>query len=311
MPRHVRFFSRSLLFASGLALSATLGLAMILGCSGGPGGGPGGDAGEGPGHRAQYLALTPDQELSLGRQAYREVLQKYRGHIVENGKAADTVREVGKKIVAAAQIKPLQKEINLHFDENKMEWQFTLIDDRQANAFCLPGGKVAVFTGLFNVVANDDELAAVMGHEIGHALAHHASERIYREHELTQALDAADGNSLDRMNARDRNQLIGLMAAGAGGSLQAAGSGFSSLAYERAQESEADHIGLFLMTFAGYKPEACITLWERMAERAGHSNMPEILSDHPSDARRIKQMQEWVPEAEAGLKAYKEGRIAQ
>jgi metalloendopeptidase OMA1, mitochondrial len=259
--------SRGWVGIGGVVLSLTVGLALLLGCSGATGRGQG----EGPGHRAQNLALTPEQELSVGRQAYREVLQKYGGHIVKSGKEADEVKRVGEKIVRAAEIRPLQREINLHFQEDKMEWEFTLIQDRQANAFCLPGGKVAVFTGLFEVMANEDELAAVLGHEIGHALAHHASERIYR----------------------DQQQQLPFM----------------SKKYDREQESEADHIGLFLMTFAGYNPQECVRLWERMAQR--HQNQtPEILSDHPSDARRIAQMRMWVPEAQAGLKAYNEGRIA-
>jgi metalloendopeptidase OMA1, mitochondrial len=260
---------RAAALAAGVVASLVLVL-VALGCGGAPDGGePGGGQGQGPGHRAQYLALTPVQELAVGRKAYQEVLDKYRGRIVRDGKEADAVKDVGQRIVKAAQIKPLQKEINLHFDERYMEWQFTLIDDKQVNAFCLPGGKVVVFTGLFRIVRDKDELAAVLGHEIGHALAHHASERINR--------------------GEDK--------------------GLGGLAFERSQESEADHIGLFLMTFAGFNPEACIRLWEDMAQRHGGSTS-EILSDHPSDARRIAQMRQWVPQAEAGFKAYKEGRIA-
>jgi len=246
-------------------------LATLVACAGGavpPQ--EGGEKGEGPGHRAQYLALTPQQELELGNKAYEEVLHKYRDRIVRAGKQAEAVKDVGERIVQAAQIKPLQREINLHFDERYMDWKFTLIDDDPVNAFCLPGGKVVVFTGLFNVVRDKDELAAVLGHEIGHALAHHASERVYR--------------------GKDK--------------------GLSGRAFDRAQESEADHIGVFLMTFAGFDPDANIRLWEDMAQRGGHSQVPEILSDHPSDAHRIGQMKQWVPFAKAALKAYKEGRIA-
>jgi metalloendopeptidase OMA1, mitochondrial len=268
MDTHIGSSRRSVWCRVGLAPCLFLCLVVLLACGGAP---PAGGEGEGPGHRPQYLALTPAQELSLGRQAYEEVLAKYRGHIVRNGKEAEAVRDVGERIVRAAEIKPLQREINLHFDERYLEWQFTLIDDRPVNAFCLPGGKVVVFTGLFSVVKNKDELAAVMGHEIGHALAHHASERIYR--------------------GQDK--------------------GLSGLAFDRAQESEADHIGLFLMTFAGFNPDACIALWEDMGQRGGHGSVPEILSDHPSDAHRIGQMKQWVPFAKAGLQAYKEGRIAQ
>jgi predicted Zn-dependent protease len=265
MLSHVNNLRRTA-WVVGVAGALIVCLLAGLGCDGDLG------QGEGPGHRSQALALTADEELQLGRHADAEVLQKYRSRIVTAGKRAEMVERVGRKIVRAAEIKPLQREVNLHFDESKMEWKFTLIDDRQVNAFCLPGGKVVVFSGLFAVAANEDELAAVLGHEIGHALAHHASERIYRE----------------------QQQQLPLL----------------SLHYDRAQETEADHIGLFLMTFAGYDPDECVKLWERMA--ASHQgDTPEILSDHPSDARRIAQMRGWVPQAKAGLQAFKAGRIAQ
>ncbi len=280
-----------------------LGLVVGLGCGGGRDAGPeGGGAqgqGEGPGHRTQYLGLTADQELSLGRQAYQEVLQKNRAKIVTRGENAEKVKRVGEKIVRASEIKPLQREINLHFDERKMEWVFTLIDEKQVNAFCLPGGKVAVFSGLFDVATTEDELAAVMGHEIGHALAHHSSERIYREGRSWTALKGANFN-FDSLSVEQRDHMSGLMAAG---------SSFSGLAYERQQESEADHIGLFLMTFAGYNPDECVKLWQGMADRSGPGKLPEIFSDHPSDAHRIAQMKAWVPQAKAGLQAFNSGHV--
>src|SRR5262249_31150449 len=139
---------------------------------------------------------------------------------------------------------PLQWEINLDVKRYRFEWEFNVIDDPQINAFCLPAGKVAVFTGLLRVADTDDELATVLGHEVAHALAHHASERLARAQMFEQAVKVATGAlGLDKMNPRDREKLIGLLGGGAG---------LASRAYDRAQESEADHIGLFLMTFAGY-----------------------------------------------------------
>ncbi len=136
-----------------------------------------------------------------------------------------------------------------------MEWQYAVLkDDRTINAFCLPGGKVAVYTGLLRLVDSDDELAAVMGHEAAHALAHHSSERLYREQMQKRAVEAANG-SLGRLGEGERRVLVGLLAAGAL---------LKGKAYDRAQESEADHIGLFLMTFAGYRPEATLAFWEKM-----------------------------------------------
>lgn len=237
---------------------------LAAGCGGSP-------KGQGPGHREQPLALSPEQELELGREAYAEILSG--AEILESGPEVDQVRRVSQRIARATRIEPLQREINLHLSEYRFEWQYTVIVSDEVNAFCLPGGKIGVFTGLLRVVENDDQLATVIGHEVAHALAHHASERIARE----------------RMT----------------------GSGLLSLAYNRQQESEADHIGVFLMAFAGYDPEQAVVFWQRMEQlRAPGVHLPAILSDHPSDARRIQQLQEWVPMARAAKKAYDEGRIA-
>src|SRR5262249_7585879 len=147
--------------------------------------------GQGPGHRPQALALTPRQELSLGKQAYQEVCSK--SEVIQSGRDAERVGTVGRKIEKAANIRPLQREINLHFDERFMEWEFRLLRSNQVNAFCLPGGKVAVFTGLMRVAQNDDQQATVLSHEIAHALAHHASERVARAQKYQTAMDALNG----------------------------------------------------------------------------------------------------------------------
>ncbi len=253
---------------------------------------------EGPGHRSQTLALTPEQELSLGRQAYAEILAK--SEVVRAGPEVRRVREVGERIVKAATIEPLQREINLHLQGYTFDWEFNVLRERHINAFCLPGGKVAVFTGLLAVADTNDRLATVMAHEIAHALAHHASERIAREQMLTQAAEAA-GGAFGRMDPEAKGKLTGLMAAGAR---------FGSLPFDRRQEEEADHIGLFLMTFAGYDPEQALTFWEKMREVSErHGRVPEILSDHPSDARRIAKIREWIPNARGAKQAFEQGRI--
>src|SRR5437868_8274327 len=230
--------------------------------------------GEGPGHRPQPLALPPDKELELGREAYRSVLNEARGRIVPADDAeARRCRHVAGRIVRAAGIEPLQREINLRLRGYHFEWALNVIESRQINAFCLPVGKIIVFTGILEVTRGDDQLATMLSHAIAHALAHHASERVAREH------------------------------SGVAGLLQ-------RRAYDRAQESEADHIGLFLMTFAGYDPHAAIGFWELMSRRGSSGQIPEILSDHPSDARRIRDLQSWIPRALAAKQAFDEGRIA-
>jgi metalloendopeptidase OMA1, mitochondrial len=269
---------------------AVLCLPLVGGC--GPGGG------EGPGHRSQQLILSPEQELSLGEQAYRDVLRK--SHVERGGRDVERVRRVGEKIVRAAEIEPLQREVNYRLQGYQWDWEFNVLDDRRVNAFCLPGGKVAVFSGLLPVAEDDDQLAVVLGHEIAHALAHHSNERIAREQYQDRAVRAA-GGILGKMDPEHSGTLIRLL----GGVSEVRG-----LAYGRQQESEADHIGIFLMTFAGYNPEEAVRFWERMSESAAGGRPPEILSDHPSDERRVADLRKWIPSAKAAKRAFDQGRIA-
>jgi metalloendopeptidase OMA1, mitochondrial len=279
-------------FAVAVSCAIAVSASFITGCSGGE------SVGQGPGHRAQTLALSPEQEVVLGQKAYQEVLSK--SHVV-HGADASRINKIGERIVQAAQIRPLQREINLRMAGYKWDWEYALLDNKQVNAFCLPGGKVAVFTGLLPVAENDDQLATVMSHEIAHALAHHASERIAREQMYERALQVVNG-AMSSIDPGDRRQLVGLLGAGA----QA-----RSLAYNRQQESEADHIGLFLMTFADYQPEQAVRFWERMQQASkGRMKPPEILSDHPSDGKRLAQLTQWVARAKAAKSAWSEGKIA-
>jgi metalloendopeptidase OMA1, mitochondrial len=236
---------------------------------------PGSDSEEGPGGRVQVRGLNPRQELALGRQAYQQVLESYEGYFLpENNPQTNRVRQVATRIARASEIEPLQREILLHIRGYQFEWDARVIRDEQVNAFCLPAGKIFVFTGLLKFVENDDgELAAVMAHEVAHALAHHTSERIGRER--------SSGNVLTK------------------------------LSFSRMQESEADHIGVFLMAFAGYDPEKAAEFWDRMRRLAAQrGEPPEILSDHPSDERRFHDLRQWAPQAAAAKKAYDDGRIA-
>jgi metalloendopeptidase OMA1, mitochondrial len=252
--------------------------------------------GEGPGHRQQRLALTPEQELALGRQAYREILRKF--PVVRRGPEVERVRTVGERIVRASEIEPLQREINLHLEGYRFEWEFNVLQSDQVNAFCLPGGKVGVFTGLLRIVENDDQLATVLSHEIAHALAHHASERLAEHQLLERAVGVAEHGTGDS-DPQQHHPVVELLA------------GLSGRAHDRRQEAEADHIGVFLMTFAGYDPQQAVTFWQRMRQAASRGvRPPEILSDHPSDEHRIQKLAEWVPRALAAKQAFDQGRIA-
>lgn len=267
--RMPRFYEVVLFCISLLAGLAGFGCDFPSGAEGG---------GEGPGHREQKLALSPQQELELGRQAYKEVLSnpKEYGHVVPADRPeCQRVRGIAERIIHAAGIEPLQREINLR-KGYRFAWEVNVLDKEQVNAFCLPGGKMAVFQGILRVAQNDDQLATVISHEISHALAHHASERVARQ-EMNQGG-------------------LGVIW---------------SKHYDREEEAEADHIGLFLMTFAGYDPEEAVHFWVRMSQAtAGQQRPPEILSDHPSDAHRIQSMKGWVPKAKAAKRAFDEGRIA-
>jgi predicted Zn-dependent protease len=256
--------------------------------------------GQGPGHRSQQLGLTPEQEFALGEKAYRQILAK--ADVVPSGPEVDQVVRVGRRIAHATENKDLQREINLNLEGYRFDWEFHVLRDRQVNAFCLPGGKVAVFTGLLHLTEGDDNmLATVLGHEVAHALAHHANERITRHAMQQHAVEAA-GAGMGHMDPHKRGMLLAILT----GSSQ-----MSELAFDRQQETEADHIGLFLMTFAGYDPDAAVAFWERMEEAArGHGRPPEILSSHPSDHHRIAWMRVWVTQAKAAKQAYDQGRIA-
>jgi predicted Zn-dependent protease len=274
-------------------LGLTLLAALAAGCQR-----AGDGQGEGPGHRTQWLGLTPEQEYALGQQAYREILSK--SEVVRGGPQVEQVTRVGQRIARAAENKDLQREINLHLAGYRFDWEFHVLRDRQVNAFCLPGGKIGVYTGLLELTQGDDDmLATVLSHEVAHALAHHANERVTREQLRHQAIETGRGGRGEEDPQRHQSLLEILMGT------------FQGLAFDRQQESEADHIGLFLMTFAGYDPRKAVAFWERMAEAgAGRSRPPEILSTHPSDAHRIAQMREWVPQALAAKKAFDEGRVA-
>jgi predicted Zn-dependent protease len=262
---------------TGARRSATL-FAVVLGAflTGSGCAPPGEGGGSGPGHRRQILGLTPQQEYELGGKAYRQILDKAKANdtlLAQESQPVEHVRRVGERIVKAVEIEPLQREINLNLKGYRFDWQFNVLRSRQVNAFCLPGGRVVVYTALLRIVDNDDQLATVLSHEIAHALAHHANERITTE-------------ETGRVNWLFRQ------------------------AYDREQESEADHIGLFLMTFAGYDPDEALVFWQHMERLSRGGQLPEILSNHPSDRRRMEQLRRWIPQVKAGKAAYEQHRIA-
>jgi predicted Zn-dependent protease len=225
--------------------------------------------------RSQLNLLSEPDEVQLGVQAFKEVTDKAKlsSNPVQNAQ----VTRVAQRIIAAVE-KP------------SLPWEVKVIEDNQANAFALPGGKIAVYTGILPITRDDAGLAAVIGHEVGHVIARHSAERVSQQM-VAQGLGGALVSGVLGTDPQTSAQVAGLFAQGI------------LLPWGRKQESEADHIGLILMAKAGYDPRAARDLWVRMGEASkGRSRPPEFLSTHPSEETRITQIEGWLPEA---LKYYR------
>lgn len=218
--------------------------------------------------RTQLILVSPQEEATMGASAYREVLQKSR---IERGARANAlVEDVFRRLARAA-------------NRPEFEWQFTVIDDpKQANAFALPGGKVAVYTGIFPVAQTTTGLAVVLGHEIAHVLARHGAER------MSQSM-AAQAGAVAVAAATKSDAMMQAYGLGAQYGLL--------LPWGRTQESEADRIGLILMAEAGYDPREAVAFWKRMETSGDGRQPPEFASTHPSHETREQQIEEWLPEA--------------
>lgn len=234
--------------------------------------------------RSQLLLLSQDYENQLGAQAYAQVLNDPKIQISKNPKEVEPVQRVAARIIEAAE-RSKYAETAQQFD-----WEVTIIkDDKTKNAFALSGGKIAIYTGIFPMAKNEAGLAAIMGHEVVHALARHGAERMSQGLVAQILFTGAD---------------IALAGGGAGAGtrqavMQALGLGAQVgviLPFSREHESEADYIGVLLAAQAGYDPREAIQVWERM-EQAGGEQPPEFLSTHPGHGTRIADLESWMPEA--------------
>lgn len=231
--------------------------------------------------RKGLMLVTVEQERRLGAEAYAEALKE--GKLSRDAQATARVREVGRRLAEAA-------------DRPDFDWEFNLLESDQINAWCLPGGKVAVYTGLLPVAKDDAGLAVVMGHEIAHALARHGAER------MSQGMIAQMGGNILAVAMSQQPEATRALYARAYGAGVSVG---ALLPFSRAHESEADRIGLILMAQAGYDPEAAVSFWERMAAATGGQGgkgLEKFLATHPSNAERIAQIRAWLPEARARLR---------
>ena len=228
--------------------------------------------------RKQLRTMDVDQQMQLGLQSYQQILADNQRALVTSGPTLEAVREIGYRIAEAAQA----MGVDPGFD-----WQFNVIQSDQVNAFALPGGYTAVYTGLIPVAQNEDALAVVMGHEVAHALAHHGAERMAQQN-MQRIVGAGVAMGAGGMDYSAQQAVMGVF----GGISQY---GFA-LPFSRKHESEADEIGLYLMATACYDPREAPRLWERMAQ-AGGATPPEFQSTHPSPETRINDFERLMPRA--------------
>jgi predicted Zn-dependent protease len=242
------------------------------------------------GEKAHYGASV-DEEAQLGLQAFQQVLSEE--HPVDPADPrAKAIEAVARRLVArAGDVEAdLAKEhaVDSPALAKTFEWSVAVLDSEQANAFCLPGGKMAVYTGLVPVTRNDDAMAVVMGHEIAHALLRHGSQRMAQQ-KIVQAGQMAAGVAVGNMDPGQQQMLMAALGAGAQYGLV--------LPYGRKHETQADEVGLMLAAAACYDPREAIPLWQRMAELNGGQRPPEFASTHPDPANRMQRLGELMPRA--------------
>lgn len=249
--------------------------------------------------RTQFVAIPNEQLLPLSFTNYQGVLDSSR--VVRNTAQAEMVRRVGNNLRQA--MEEYLKANNFGSRLNGYQWEFNLIESPQVNAWCMPGGKVAFYTGILPYTQNEAGAAAVMGHEISHAIAEHGRERM-SEGLVSNGLLQVGQAYLGSRAQQNPNATNAVFLQAVGAALPAAYQVGRALPHSRAQESEADKLGLIFMAMAGYNPQEAVSFWGRMAKAGSGQKPPEFLSTHPSDQRRIRDLQSQLPEA---MKYYKRG----
>ena len=231
------------------------------------------------------LDLIPQQTmLSTSFSQYDDFLKQNK--ISSDKQKTEQVRNVGRRIQAA--VEDYFREKNMTSIISGYSWEFNLVENDEINAWCMPGGKVVVYSGILPITKNDSGLAVVMGHEIAHAVARHGNER------MSQALIAQLGGVALNVAMKDKpaeTRMLWTAAYGTGAQVGVL------LPFSRLHESEADRLGLIFMAMAGYDPETAVDFWSRMASKQGGKSMPEFLSTHPSDETRISKIRSLLPEA--------------
>ena len=224
--------------------------------------------------RASHVGMSTQQEAALGLQTYQQVLSESQS--INSGPDYDLVRRVAGRLASAT------GAAGKDFD-----WRVSLVSDKQQNAFCLPGGKIVVYTGIIPITQTDAGLATVMGHEMAHATSRHGAQRVLQQN-LTQTAMTGIAASLSDMDYDKQRAVMGALGVGAKYGVL--------MPFGRKHESEADEIGLMYMARAGYDPRQSIEFWQRM-EQTGGGQPPEFLSTHPSHGTRIAQLKALMPKA--------------
>jgi predicted Zn-dependent protease len=236
--------------------------------------------------RRQMKAVPNSSLLSMSFSSYSQFLRENK--VVSSGEQAQMVKNVGAKMQAAVtrlmnQKKAYRKRIK------GFKWEFNLVDDKAANAWCMPGGKVVFYTGIMPICMDETGVAVVMGHEIAHAIASHGNERMSQG--LATQLGGV-GLAVAMQNKSQETQTLFMTAFGIGSQVGV------MLPFSRLHESEADKMGLIFMAMAGYDPAKAIDFWQRMEKMSGGGGAPEFLSTHPAHSTRINNIKKWLPQAQ-------------
>jgi predicted Zn-dependent protease len=224
--------------------------------------------------RASHVGMSTQQESALGLQTYQQVVSQ--SQTIDSGTEFETVKRVASRLAGAS-----------GSPGKDFDWKVSLIRDEKQNAFCLPGGKIVVYTGMMPVAQNEAGLATVLGHEMAHATSRHGAQRLLQQN-LTQTAMTGIAASLSDMDYDKQRVVMGALGAGAEFGVL--------MPFSRKHESEADEIGLIYMARAGYEPHESIRFWKRM-EEAGGGQPPEFLSTHPSHGTRVAQLEALMPKA--------------
>ncbi|MFD0738588.1 M48 family metallopeptidase [Lysobacter koreensis] len=259
------------------------------------------------GEKAHYGA-SAEEEVQLGAQAFQQVLGDANAQgalLPADAQVSQQIRQIANRLVTkvpqvTADLAAMNQQA-APTDYQGFQWDVAVIQSEDANAFCLPGGQMAVYTGLLPIAQNQDAMAVVMGHEIAHALLRHGSQRMAQQ-KLVQMGQMAAGVALGGMDPGQQQAVMAALGAGAQYGL--------ILPYGRNHETQADKVGLMLAAAACFNPREAIPLWQRMSELGGGERPPEFASTHPDPANRIQTLQSLMPQAEAFYQKYCQGQPA-